>query len=58
MYYKVSTVEKELKLSDEEFLAKYSRNKPQSEDEIIFHCKLGGRAGKAADVAIGLGFKK
>ncbi|KAL7021653.1 hypothetical protein ACKWTF_011973 [Chironomus riparius] len=54
----LSTVEKELKLNDEEFMAKYSRSKPQSEDEIIFHCKLGGRAGKAADVAIGLGFKK
>ncbi|CAG9808099.1 unnamed protein product [Chironomus riparius] len=53
----LSTVEKELKLNDEEFMAKYSRSKPQSEDEIIFHCKLGGRAGKAADVAIGLGFK-
>ncbi|KAG5669947.1 hypothetical protein PVAND_000236 [Polypedilum vanderplanki] len=49
-------LEDELKLSDSEFQAKYQRNKPNPSDELIFHCKLGGRAQKAAEAAIGLGF--
>lgn len=54
----VSMVEEELKLSEEDFLSKYERKKPMADDEIIFHCKMGGRAGKAADVAVALGFQK
>ncbi|XP_053684047.1 rhodanese domain-containing protein CG4456-like isoform X2 [Sabethes cyaneus] len=51
------TVEQALQLSDDEFKAKYGRTKPNPETEVIFHCKLGGRAQKAADMATGLGFK-
>ncbi|XP_058457050.1 uncharacterized protein LOC131434400 [Malaya genurostris] len=50
-------LEQALKLSDDEFKSKFGRSKPQSDTEIIFHCKLGGRAQKAADTAIGLGYK-
>jgi len=54
----VSTVEKNLQLNDAEFKAKYGRDKPSSDTELIFHCKMGGRAGKAADAAIKLGYTK
>ncbi|XP_055534470.1 rhodanese domain-containing protein CG4456 isoform X2 [Wyeomyia smithii] len=51
------TVEQALQLSEDEFKAKYGRTKPQPDTEVIFHCKMGGRAQKAADIATGLGFK-
>ncbi|XP_058828563.1 uncharacterized protein LOC131688372 [Topomyia yanbarensis] len=53
----LANVEQALKLSEDEFKAKYGRGKPQPDTEIIFHCKLGGRAQKATDVAVDLGFK-
>ena len=54
----MSSVEEELNLSEDDFKEKYGRDKPTFEDEIIFHCKMGGRAGKAADIAISLGYVK
>jgi thiosulfate:glutathione sulfurtransferase len=55
----VSQVEAALKsTSDEDFKAKYQHEKPSLDQEIIFSCKLGGRAQKAADQAVALGFKK
>lgn len=54
----VAIIEEELKLSDEDFFSKYGRKRPNVDDEIIFHCRMGGRAGKAADIAVGLGYKK
>lgn len=57
-FFAVGTLEETLKLSDEEFKEKFERNKPTTETEIIFSCKLGGRASKAAEVATTLGFEK
>lgn len=47
-----------LNWSDEQFKAKYKRNKPKHTDEIIFHCKLGMRSENAAIAANQLGFSK
>lgn len=51
------TLEEALKLSDAEFKEKYGCNKPTSDQEVVFHCKMGGRAGRAAETATSLGFK-
>ncbi|CAO1305562.1 unnamed protein product [Diamesa hyperborea] len=53
----LSTVEDSLKLSAADFKSKFQREKPSPDTEVIFHCKMGGRAGKAADTAAQLGFK-
>ncbi|XP_053672137.1 rhodanese domain-containing protein CG4456-like isoform X2 [Anopheles nili] len=45
-----------LKLAADEFKEKYGRDKPDAGTEVIFHCKMGGRAQKAADLATSLGF--
>uniref|UniRef100_A0A1B0DMP3 Uncharacterized protein n=1 Tax=Phlebotomus papatasi TaxID=29031 RepID=A0A1B0DMP3_PHLPP len=52
----INSVEDSLKLSNEEFKEKYGRDKPAKEQEVIFHCRMGGRAGKATDIATALGF--
>lgn len=57
LLFTVGTLEETLKLSDEEFKTRFDRDKPSNETEIIFSCKLGGRAAKAAEVAIALGFE-
>uniref|UniRef100_A0A182LV89 Rhodanese domain-containing protein n=1 Tax=Anopheles culicifacies TaxID=139723 RepID=A0A182LV89_9DIPT len=49
-------LEQGLKLTDDEFKAKYGRDKPGTSTELIFHCKMGGRAQKATDLASSLGF--
>lgn len=54
----VAKVEEALKSSGDDFEAKYHHKKPSADQEVIFHCKLGGRAQKAADQAVALGFKK
>lgn len=51
-------LEENLKLSADEFRAKFGRDKPTVAAEVIFSCKMGGRAAKAADVAATLGFEK
>jgi rhodanese-related sulfurtransferase len=53
----VSQVGIALTSSSDEFKTKYQHDKPSTDQEIIFHCKLGGRAQKAADEAVALGFK-
>lgn len=53
----MGTLEETLKLPDEEFKARFGRDKPQNDAEIIFSCKLGGRATKASEVAQSLGFE-
>lgn len=60
IYFNISakTLEDTLKLSREEFFEKFGRDKPKVDTEIIFHCKGGGRAGKATELAISLGFQK
>lgn len=52
----MGTLEETLKLPDDEFKTRFGRDKPAIDTEIIFSCKLGGRASKAAEVAIDLGF--
>jgi thiosulfate:glutathione sulfurtransferase len=54
----VKTVEENLKLKPKEFLNKFGREKPTFETEMIFHCKGGGRAGRATELALSLGFVK
>lgn len=54
----VSKVGDALKSSSDDFKAKYQHDKPSSDQEVIFHCKLGGRAQRAADQAAALGFSK
>jgi len=50
-------VSQELGISDQLFKSKYGRNKPKSDTEIIFHCKIGRRSLTAAEAANKLGFK-
>ncbi|XP_055551248.1 rhodanese domain-containing protein CG4456-like [Wyeomyia smithii] len=53
----LKTVTEELQLSPEAFKAKYGRKKPTASDPVIFSCRLGVRAGDAANQADKLGFK-
>lgn len=39
------------------FKAKYGRDKPQRNTEIIFHCKIGRRSHSAAEIANSLGYQ-
>lgn len=39
------------------FKAKYGRDKPDMDNEIIFHCRSGKRSQKAAELARTLGYK-
>lgn len=54
----VPTLEQTLNLSADEFKEKYGRDKPSPDQEVIFHCKLGGRAQTATDLATRLGYTK
>lgn len=56
--YSVAQVKEAFKLSSADFKAKYGKPLPANDQEVIFHCKLGGRAGKAAEEAKSLGFNK
>jgi rhodanese-related sulfurtransferase len=53
----VPTLEETLKLSEEDFKARFGRDKPTINDELVFHCRMGGRAQKGADLAFSLGYK-
>lgn len=55
--YAVGTLEETLKLPEDEFKERFGRDKPTEQTEIYFSCKLGGRATKAAETAIALGFE-
>lgn len=57
IFFIVGALEETLKLPDDEFKERFGRDKPTNETEIIFSCKLGGRATKAAETAINLGFE-
>lgn len=57
LLHTVGTLEETLKLSADEFKSHYGRDKPNNDTEVIFSCKLGGRATKAAEVAQSLGFE-
>ncbi|XP_008278555.1 thiosulfate sulfurtransferase/rhodanese-like domain-containing protein 1 [Stegastes partitus] len=53
----VDTVEAEFSLSPEEFKAKYGVNKPPLDaPELVFHCMMGGRGGRATNKAYELGY--
>ncbi|EDV53922.1 rhodanese domain-containing protein CG4456 [Drosophila erecta] len=53
----LGVVSQELAASEQSFKSKYGREKPKSDTEIIFHCKIGKRSLKAAEAAAALGFK-
>lgn len=57
-FFLVKQVEENLKLSPEVFHNKFGREKPTNETEMVFHCKGGGRAGRATELALSLGFVK
>ncbi|XP_075902477.1 thiosulfate:glutathione sulfurtransferase [Nelusetta ayraudi] len=53
----VDTVEAAFSLEPEEFKAKYGVAKPQLDaPELVFHCHMGGRGGRATEAARKLGF--
>lgn len=54
----VAKLEDALDMTEEEFKAKFSRDKPKKSQELIFHCKMGGRAAKGAELAISNGYTK
>lgn len=46
-------------MSNSEFKSKYGMNKPDKDaDDIIFHCKAGGRSTFALRIAQTLGYSK
>lgn len=53
----MGALEETLKLPEDEFKTRFGRDKPATDTEIIFSCKLGGRASKAAEVAATIGFE-
>jgi len=54
----VAELEKALNLPDEDFAETYGREKPAIDAVLIFSCKAGGRAARAANLANTLGFTK
>ena len=54
----MKTIEENLNLTSEEFFNKFGREKPSFETEIIFHCKGGGRGGRATELALSLGYER
>lgn len=58
--YKVGSVEEALSgaISAEEFRTKYGRDRLTCDQEIIFTCKTGRRAGVAAETTVKLGYAK
>lgn len=54
----MGTLEETLKMPADAFKERFGRDKPADDTELIFTCKLGGRATKAAEVASTLGFAK
>lgn len=51
-------LERALNLPDELFLKTYGRDKPTHDAVVIFSCKAGGRAQRAAVMAKTLGFAR
>ncbi|XP_030370751.1 rhodanese domain-containing protein CG4456 [Scaptodrosophila lebanonensis] len=49
-------LEDALKLSDAQFKTNFGRSKPAPDAKIIFSCKAGGRAARAANTAKTIGF--
>ncbi|XP_039491521.1 rhodanese domain-containing protein CG4456 [Drosophila santomea] len=52
----LTELEKALNLPDEVFAQTYGREKPAVDAVLIFSCKAGGRAARAANLASTLGF--
>uniref|UniRef100_A0AAG5CZW0 Rhodanese domain-containing protein n=1 Tax=Anopheles atroparvus TaxID=41427 RepID=A0AAG5CZW0_ANOAO len=50
-------LEESLQLDDAQFKDKFGRSKPTRDADIIFHCGKGGRAQKATDLALTLGYR-
>ncbi|KAG5680028.1 hypothetical protein PVAND_009561 [Polypedilum vanderplanki] len=53
----LNEVADKLAITNEEFKKIYNREKPNFETEIIFHCKIGMRSQKAAELLRQIGFK-
>ncbi|XP_060109467.1 thiosulfate:glutathione sulfurtransferase [Heteronotia binoei] len=55
----VAEVEEALKMDPETFKMKYGVNKPRLDDEnLVFHCQIGKRGARAAEIALALGYTK
>merc|ERR1711928_292710 len=51
-------VEAALKMNAGDFKARYGMNKPSTDDQnLVFHCALGGRSSKAAKIAQDIGYE-
>src|SRR3989338_8258982 len=46
-----------LDMNEKDFKKKYGFQKPKKEDNIIFHCRTGGRSERATQFAISRGYK-
>lgn len=58
MHVSVPELEKAFNLPDDDFKKTYGRAKPSIDAEMIFSCKAGGRAARAANLIKTLGFIK
>jgi len=47
-----------LTLSPEEFEDRFGFAKPELEKEVVFYCKAGIRSSAAAQVAVGVGYRR
>ncbi|XP_048363037.1 thiosulfate:glutathione sulfurtransferase [Sphaerodactylus townsendi] len=55
----VAEVEEAFKMDPETFKMKYGVNKPPLDDEnLVFHCQIGKRGARAAEIALALGYAK
>ncbi|KAG7093142.1 hypothetical protein E1B28_009425 [Marasmius oreades] len=52
----INTLERSLKMSPEEFKAKYGVPKPEKDQEVTFYCKKGLRSTMASEIAMREGF--
>ncbi|XP_022912305.1 uncharacterized protein [Onthophagus taurus] len=54
----IDTLEEVLKnMTSDEFKAKFGRDKPNFDTEIVFHCHAGGRSTRACKIATDLGYQ-
>ncbi|XP_040267064.1 thiosulfate:glutathione sulfurtransferase isoform X1 [Bufo bufo] len=53
----VTDLEDALKMDPEAFKQKYLVEKPQPDNNLVFHCQMGKRGQQATEIALGLGYR-
>ena len=56
LFFSVTDIGSALSLSEEDFSSKYGFPKPGQSESLVTHCKVGGRAAKAADALKAAGY--